>query len=111
MSSTRFFAVVSILLGVAAIVLPYFFGTLAVMALGGVMLASGIVGLLYVNDARKQDLPVRSISSINVLFPSSLEYPPVVRQPSTRLRRDIGRNPSPPSREMVRRRRRFSEAF
>ena len=58
MSSTRFFAVVTILLGVAAIVLPYFFGTLAVMALGGVMLAGGIVALLYVNDARQQGLPV-----------------------------------------------------
>jgi len=57
-SSTRFFAVVSILLGVAAIVVPYVFGTLAVMALGGVMLASGIVALLYVNEARKQDLPL-----------------------------------------------------
>jgi len=56
--STRFFSLVSILLGVAAIVLPYFFGTLAVMALGGIMLASGIVALLYVNDARKQGLPV-----------------------------------------------------
>lgn len=58
MSSTKFFGVVSILLGVAAILLPFFFGTLAVMALGGVMLASGIVALLYVNDARKQGLPV-----------------------------------------------------
>jgi uncharacterized membrane protein HdeD (DUF308 family) len=57
-SSTRFLAVVSILLGVAAIVLPYFFGTLAVIALGGVMLASGIVSLLFVNDIRKQGLPV-----------------------------------------------------
>jgi len=57
-SSTKFFGVVSILLGVAAILLPFFFGTLAVMALGGVMLASGIVALLYVNDARKQGLPV-----------------------------------------------------
>jgi len=57
-SSKRFFAVVSILLGVAVIVIPYFFGTLAVMTLGGVMLASGIVSLLYVNDARKQGLPV-----------------------------------------------------
>jgi len=28
------------------------------MALGGVMLASGIVSLLYVNNARKQGLPV-----------------------------------------------------
>jgi len=57
-SSTRSFAVVSVLLGVAAIVLPYFFGTFAVMALGGVVLASGIVALLYVDDARKRGLPV-----------------------------------------------------
>lgn len=57
MSSSKFFAVVSILLGVAAIVLPYFFGTLAVMALGGVMLASGVVALLYVYDVRKRGLP------------------------------------------------------
>jgi uncharacterized membrane protein HdeD (DUF308 family) len=56
-TSTRFFSLVSVLLGVAAIVLPYFFGTLAVMALGGIMLASGIVALLYVNDARKQGIP------------------------------------------------------
>lgn len=35
-------AVVSIVLGVAAVALPYFFATLADMALGGVMLASGI---------------------------------------------------------------------
>jgi len=56
-SSSKFFAVVSILLGVAAIVLPYFFGTLAVMALGGVMLASGVVALLYVYDVRKRGLP------------------------------------------------------
>ena len=58
MTSTRFFAVISILLGVAAIVVPYFFGTLAVMALGAVVLASGIVAVLYVNDARKQGLAV-----------------------------------------------------
>ena len=58
MSPTRFFAVVSILLGVAAIILPYFFGTFAVMALGGVMLASGIVALPYVYDVRKHGLPV-----------------------------------------------------
>jgi uncharacterized membrane protein HdeD (DUF308 family) len=51
-------AVVSIGLGVAAIVLPYFFGKLAVMALGGVTLASGIVSLLFVNDVRRQGLPV-----------------------------------------------------
>ena len=58
MSSTRFGAIVTILLGVAAIVLPYFFGTFAVMMLGGVMLASGIVSLLYVNAVRGQGVPV-----------------------------------------------------
>jgi uncharacterized membrane protein HdeD (DUF308 family) len=51
-------AVASILLGVAAIVLPYFFGKVAVMALGAVVLAGGIVSLLFVNDVRKQGLPV-----------------------------------------------------
>ena len=61
MSSTRFFAVISILLGAAAIILPYFFGTFAVMALGGVMLASGIIALLYVYDIRKNGLPVSVI--------------------------------------------------
>jgi uncharacterized membrane protein HdeD (DUF308 family) len=51
-------AIVSVLLGVAAIVLPYFFGTLAVMVLGGLVLANGVVAVLFVNDARKQGLPV-----------------------------------------------------
>jgi uncharacterized membrane protein HdeD (DUF308 family) len=51
-------AVVSILLGVAAIVLPYLVGTVAVMALGGLMLAGGIVALLFVNDIRRQGIPV-----------------------------------------------------
>lgn len=58
MAPTRVLAVLSILLGVAAIVLPYFFGKLAVMALGAVVLAGGIVSLLFVNDVRKQGLPV-----------------------------------------------------
>lgn len=58
MRSTRILAVVTILLGAAAIVLPYFFGTLAVIALGGVVLAGGIVSLLFVNDVRKEGLPV-----------------------------------------------------
>jgi uncharacterized membrane protein HdeD (DUF308 family) len=57
-SSTKFSAITSILLGVAAIVLPYFFGTFAVMLLGVVMLASGIVALLYVNAARREGLAV-----------------------------------------------------
>ena len=58
MSSTKSSAVISVVLGVAAIILPYFFGTFAVMLLGGVMLASGIVALLYVNAARKEGLSV-----------------------------------------------------
>ena len=58
MSQTRVFATISILLGVAAIILPYFFGTVAVMVLGGIMLASGIIALLYATDLRKQGLPV-----------------------------------------------------
>jgi membrane protein HdeD len=57
-NSARFGAIVTINLGVAAIVLPYFFGTFAVMMLGGVMLASGIVSLLYVIAARRQGIPV-----------------------------------------------------
>lgn len=58
MSSIKFSAITSIVLGVAAIVLPYFFGTIAVILLGGVMLASGIVALLYVNAARREGLAV-----------------------------------------------------
>ncbi len=58
MVSTKFSAVTSILLGVAAIILPYLFGTFAVMMLGGVMLFSGIMALLYVNAARQQGIPV-----------------------------------------------------
>jgi uncharacterized membrane protein HdeD (DUF308 family) len=57
-STTKFSAVISILLGVSAIILPYLFGTFAVMMLGGVMLFSGIVALLYVNAARKEGIPV-----------------------------------------------------
>jgi uncharacterized membrane protein HdeD (DUF308 family) len=55
---TKFSAVASILLGVAAIVLPYLFGTFAVMMLGAIMLASGIVSLFYANVARKEGIPV-----------------------------------------------------
>ena len=54
MSSTKFSAVTSIALGVAAIILPFFFRYFAVMMLGGVMLASGILALLYVNMARRK---------------------------------------------------------
>jgi uncharacterized membrane protein HdeD (DUF308 family) len=58
MSQTRLFAIISIVLGVAAIVVPYFFGTVAVMALGAIMLASGIIALLYAIALRKEGLPV-----------------------------------------------------
>lgn len=58
MSSTRILSVITIVLGAAAILLPYLFGTMAVMALGAVMLAGGIVALLFVRDARNQGLPV-----------------------------------------------------
>ena len=58
MSSTKFSAVISILLGVAAIILPALFGTFAVMMLGGVILFSGIVALLYANTIRKDGIPV-----------------------------------------------------
>ena len=62
MNSAKFSAITSILLGVAAIILPYFVGTLAVMILGAVMLASGIVALLYVNAVRKEGIPVSIVS-------------------------------------------------
>ncbi len=62
MSSAKFIAVTTILLGVAAIILPYLFGTFAVMMLGGVMLASGIVALLYINTIRKEGIPVSVIA-------------------------------------------------
>jgi uncharacterized membrane protein HdeD (DUF308 family) len=58
MDSTRFFAVITILLGIAAIILPHYFGTFAVMMLGGIMLASGILTLFNVYNVRKQGLPV-----------------------------------------------------
>jgi uncharacterized membrane protein HdeD (DUF308 family) len=74
-SPTKISAVISILLGVAAIILPYFFGTFAVMMLGGVMLASGIVALLYVNAARREGIPasvlapwVQMIAGVVIFF-------------------------------------------
>lgn len=46
------------MLGLAAIALPYLFGTIAVALLGGVMLASGIVALLLMNRARDEGLRI-----------------------------------------------------
>jgi uncharacterized membrane protein HdeD (DUF308 family) len=56
--ATKFAALITIVLGVLAIILPYFVGTMAVMLLGAVMLASGVVALLYVNAAGKAGFPV-----------------------------------------------------
>jgi uncharacterized membrane protein HdeD (DUF308 family) len=57
-SATKFSAALTILLGVSAIILPYFVGTMAVMLLAAVMLASGVLALWYVNSARKAGIPV-----------------------------------------------------
>jgi len=57
-SGTRLSAIISIGLGVAAILLPYLFSTVAVMLLAGVMLASGIASLLYVNSWRRAGFPM-----------------------------------------------------
>ncbi|MGB5452454.1 MAG: DUF308 domain-containing protein, partial [Sedimenticolaceae bacterium] len=57
-SASKFIASLTILLGVSAIVLPQLFGTAAVMILAAVMLASGLVALLFVNAARREGFPV-----------------------------------------------------
>ena len=57
-SATKFSAIATMLLGVSAIILPYMFGTLAVLMLAAVMLASGVVGIFYVNAARREGFPV-----------------------------------------------------
>ena len=62
MNSVKFTAAVTILLGVAAIITPYLFGRVAVMLLGGIMMASGIVALLYINSVRKEGIPLSVIA-------------------------------------------------
>lgn len=57
-SASKFSASITVLLGLSAIVLPQVFGTAAVMILAAVMLASGIVALLFVNAARREGHPV-----------------------------------------------------
>ncbi|HEY5790779.1 MAG TPA: DUF308 domain-containing protein, partial [Gammaproteobacteria bacterium] len=56
-TSARLSAGVTVALGVAAILLPYFFSTLAVMMLAAVVLASGAVALLRVLTARRAGIP------------------------------------------------------
>jgi len=58
-STSKLSASLTILLGVSAIVLPGFFGTAAVMILAAVMLASGLIALLYASALRKEGFPVR----------------------------------------------------
>lgn len=62
MNPRKVSAIIGIVLGLAAIILPYHFGTVAVMILGGVMLVSGIVALIYSNVARKKGVPVSTYS-------------------------------------------------
>jgi uncharacterized membrane protein HdeD (DUF308 family) len=52
-TSNRIGAGITVALGIAAILLPYFFSTLAVMMLAAVMLASGVVALLQVHHLRR----------------------------------------------------------
>jgi uncharacterized membrane protein HdeD (DUF308 family) len=52
-SQARIIALASIALGVLAILVPHWFGSVAVMLLGGAMLAGGILALLYVGAARE----------------------------------------------------------
>lgn len=56
-SSNKFSASVTLLLGVSAIILPQLFGTAAVVILAAIMLASGLIALLYVNAARREGIP------------------------------------------------------
>jgi uncharacterized membrane protein HdeD (DUF308 family) len=79
LSSTKFIALTSLILGIAAITLPYFFGNLAVALLGGVMMLSGIVTLLLMNAARADGLQVsvfapwlQIVAGIVILFWPSL---------------------------------------
>ncbi len=57
-ASARIGAGITVALGVAAILLPYFFSTLAVMMLAAVVFASGVVALLHVFAARRAGIGV-----------------------------------------------------
>ena len=54
-------AVISMALGVAAILLPFLVGTLAVMLLAAMVLANGITGLLFVNAWRRAGFPMGTL--------------------------------------------------
>ncbi|MDX1592637.1 MAG: DUF308 domain-containing protein [Gammaproteobacteria bacterium] len=55
-ATARLSAAITVALGVAAILLPYFFTTLAVMMLAAVMFASGVVALFHAHAARRAGL-------------------------------------------------------
>ena len=57
-SGARISAGLTVLLGVVAIILPNWFGTMAVVLLAVVMVASGIVSLLYISAVRSNGIPL-----------------------------------------------------
>lgn len=60
-AAAKLSAGLSMALGVAAIALPYLFGTVAVMLLAAVMLASGLSGLMAVNAWRRVGVPMGAL--------------------------------------------------
>jgi len=56
--SSRLSAVITVLLGVLAIILPYQFSSAAVMVLAALLLASGVVALLHLQAVRRAGFPV-----------------------------------------------------
>jgi hypothetical protein len=62
-SGAKISAGLTVLLGVVAIFLPNWFGTMAVVVLAAVMVASGIVSLLYISAVRSKG------TSLSVLGP------------------------------------------
>jgi hypothetical protein len=57
-SSAKISAGLTVLLGVVAIFLPNWFGTMAVVVLAAVMVASGIVSLLFISTVRSNGIPL-----------------------------------------------------
>jgi hypothetical protein len=57
-SGAKISAGLTVLLGVVAIFLPNWFGTMAVVVLAAVMVASGIVSLLFISTVRSNGIPL-----------------------------------------------------
>ena len=64
MNPTKLAAIITMVLGAVAIFLPFYVGTLAVMLLGAVVLASGVIALIYANALRKQGFLVSLIGPL-----------------------------------------------